>query len=431
MHSHTRSHTNIFGMSWNPAKAAMAILLTLLFLTLLLLFLTLTAPPVQGQTYSVIHNFTGGGDGGDPWSGPTLDSAGKLYGTTFGGGLSNCGGGCGVVYRLAHQGSAWVLNPLYSFTGGPDGGYPVGAVTFGPNGTLFGTTTEFGSYGGGTLFNLRPRPTACPTVLCPWSEASIYQYPLNSNLPWPKGNIIFDPAGALYGTTTYGGEYGFGSVFQLSPSGGGWTETDIYDFQGLADGGYPGVGLAMDGAGNLYGTTYFGGAYGWGTVFELTGSGSSWTRTTLYSFENRSDGHGPAGGVTFDNAGNLFGGTLYGGSNGEAGIVYELSPSDGGWTFTLLYTFSGNGGTDSNVTIDSSGNIYGTTVADGSYEQGSVFKLTPSDGGWIETDLYDFTGGTDGGSPKGAVATGSNGNLYGTASQGGAYNQGVVWQIAP
>jgi len=243
---YTKGHprNSLFGMSWNPANVTLVITFTLLFLIFLFLFLTLTAQSAQAQTYNVIHNFTGGQDGSDPWSGPTLDRAGNAYGTAFGGGLY----GYGVVYKLSHHSSGWVLTRLHSFTGGPDGGYPVGAVAFGPNSTLFGATTGFGSYGGGNVFNLRPQPTACTTALCPWSETSLYQFSIDQwgNPDWPAGNIIFDPAGNLYGTTTNGGEYGFGSVFELTPSGGGWTETDIYSFDGdpRGDGVYPGVGIS-------------------------------------------------------------------------------------------------------------------------------------------------------------------------------------------
>ncbi len=430
MHSNTQSRNSIFGVSWNLGNT-LAVMLTLPFV-ILIFFITLTTQSAQGQTYNVIHNFTGGQDGGDPWAGPTLDRAGNLYGTAFGGGIH----GYGVVYKLARHGSSWLLTPLYSFTAGADGGYPVGAVTFGPDGTLFGTTTGFGTYGAGTVFDLRPQPKACSTVLCSWNVTSLYQFSIDQwgNPDWPAGNIIFDSAGNLDGTTTNGGTNGFGSVYELTPSGGGWTESDIYSFDGdpRGSGVYPGVGIALDSAGDLYGTSYSGGAYGLGTVFELTRSGSNWTETILYSF-NGIDGSGADGGVVFDRAGNLYGGTLVGGVPGRGGVVYELSPSNQGWTLTILhtFTFSGNGGIRGNLTVDSSGNIYGATVGDGAYGQGSVFKLTPSGSGWSFTDLYEFTGGSDGGSPLGGVAVDARGNLYGTASQGGAYGWGVVWEITP
>lgn len=426
MHTKAHSHGSIFATGWNPANVTRVIMLALLSLIFLLLFLTLTAEPLQGQTFSVIHNFTGGRDGADPWAGPTLDRAGNLYGTTFEGGSQNCGAGCGVVYKLAHHGSSWVLDPLYSFTGGGDGAYPTGAVTLGPDGTLFGT--DWGETSA-TVFNLKPQPMACSTVLCPWAETVIYRPGEGS---YPYSGLVFDSAGNLYGTT-YEGGFGWGTVFEVTPSGGSWDGTPIYGFYGLGDGGYPSPSVALDSAGDLYGTTVFGGNNGLGTVFELTRSGSDWTKTILYSFQGQNDGQGPTGGVVFDGAGNLFGGTLAGGTGGRGGTVYELSHSNQGWKLTILhaFTFSGNGGIRSNLTIDGSGNIYGTTVGDGAYGQGSVFKLTPSGSGWSFTDLHDFTGGSDGGSPLGGVAVDARGNLYGTASQGGSYGQGVIWEITP
>ena len=420
---HTRYLTSVCRRRRSLAKPTMTVLIMLRFLTLPTLFTTLASLPSHAQTYSVIHNFTGGQDGRDPWAGPTLDSAGNLYGTAYQGGSSQYG----IVYKLSHRGSSWVLTPVYSFTCGTDGGFPVGAVTIGPDGTLFGTNTNCGTHYEGTVFNLRPQPTACTTALCAWNEISIYQF----SADWPTGNLVFDRAGNLYGTTT-GVFLDFGTVFELTHSAAGWAETDIYDFDGLGDGGYPGIGLALDGLGNLYGTTYVGGTYGGGTVFELTRSGSSWTQTILYSFQDGDDGHGPWGGVTRDRAGNLFGST-WSGANGVAGIVYELTPASGGWSFTLLHTFTGNGGGGPrcSLTLDGSGSLYGTTANGGTYEQGSVFKLTPSAGGWIFTDLYDFTGGSDGGEPYGSVAVDANGNLYGTTTTGGAYAWGVIWEITP
>jgi uncharacterized repeat protein (TIGR03803 family) len=139
---------------------------------------------------------------------------------------------------------------------------------------------------------------------------------------------------------------------------------------------------------------------------------------------------GSDGGLMRDSAGNLYGTTLTGGDNG-GGTVYELSPSNGGWTFTTLYNFSGNGGSFAVLIMDAAGNLYGTTIGDGAYGQGNVFKLTPSNGSWIYTSLHDFTGGSDGSQPYGQVTLDANGNLYGTASIGGPDNKGVVWEITP
>jgi uncharacterized repeat protein (TIGR03803 family) len=380
--------------------------------------------PAQSQTYTVIHNFTGGQDGGQPAAGPTLDRAGNLYGTAFFGGSGN-----GVVYKLTHHGSSWLVNPLYSFNGPADGAFPdYGAVTLGPDGTAFGTASSGGNNESGTVFNVRPHPTACSTVICRWTDTTVHQFGSGNDGFDPLGSVIFDSAGNLYGTTFRGGTTGNGAVFQATRSGGSWTESVIYNFAGNTDGANPVAGLTMDGAGNLYGTTYAGGANGWGSVFKLTQSGSGWTESILYSFQNGNDGRAPAGGVVFDQAGNLYGGTVFGGANG-GGIVYKLSPSNGSWTLIPLYSFSGVAGPYNNLTFDVSGNLYGTTYRDGANLQGSVFKLSQSGGNWTLADLYDFTGGNDGGFPTSSVAVDSSGNIYGTTSSGGGDSQGVVFEI--
>ena len=386
----------------------------------------------QSQTYSVIHNFTGGQDGGQPAAGPTLDPSGNLYGTTFYGGNPNdCAGGCGAVYKLTHRNSSWVLSPLYAFTGGDDGAYPdYGALTLGPDGAPYGTTSSAGLDESGTVFSVRPHATACPSIICPWMETTVHQFGTGNDGLQPLGGVVFDAAGNLYGTTYLGGTSGMGTVFEATRSGQSWTETVIYNFAGGSDGANPVAGLTFDSAGNLYGTTYSGGANGWGTVFKLSPSGSGWTKTVIYNFQNANDGRAPAGGVIFDQAGNLYGGTVFGGAN-SGGVVYELSPSNGSWTLTPLYSFSGVAGPYNKLTFDASGSLYGTTYRDGANLVGSVFKLTQSDGNWTFTDLYDFTGANDGGYPTSSVAVDVHGDVYGTASSGGTIGQGVVFEITP
>jgi len=165
-------------------------------------------------------------------------------------------------------------------------------------------------------------------------------------------------------------------------------------------------------------------------VYELSHSNSGWTQTVLYTFQGQSDGQNPVGGVVVDDAGNLYGTTFDGGING-GGTVYELSPSAGGWTFTVLYSFVGGYGGPYNKLTLANGNIYGFTNAEGAYGLGSIFKLTPANGGWTFTDLHDFLGGSDGASPYGSVAVDSDGNVFGTAVTGGSKNQGVVFEITP
>ena len=235
---------------------------------------------------------------------------------------------------------------------------------------------------------------------------------------------------------------GWGTVFKLTPSNGGWAESVLYSFTGGSDGASPYSDVILDQAGNLYGTTWQGGVSGCafgtgcGTVYQLTPSGSGWKENTLYSFQSATDGGNPPAGLIFDPSGNLYGATWTDGPGG-GGTVFELSPADGSWTFTSLYALNGTGGPAGSLVMDGAGSLYGTTDSDGAHGVGSVFKLTPSNGGWIYTSLYDFTGGSDGYFPLCRVVFDTSGNLYGTTYAGGnnndcgGYGCGVVWEITP
>ena len=390
----------------------------------------------QAQTFNVIHNFTGGGDGKRPRAGLTRHGAGDFYGTTNHGGAHDYG----TVFNLAHRGSGWILTPLYSFSGGDDGYYLDARVIIGPDGNLYGTT----AYGGGgpctgpppgcgTIFRLRPTAGVPHSVLASWTETPLHRFtgpPNDGNYPG-FCDLVFDPTGNIYGTTQGGGLYDWGTVFKLTQSNGGWVESVLYSFTSGADGGSPTAGgVVFDNAGNLYGTAFVGGDNNSGVVYELTPSGSGWTENVLYDFQVASDGGNPIAGLIFDHSGNLYGATTYGGSGG-GGTVFELTPSNGNWIYTVLYTFSGAAGPEANLIMDANGNLYGTTFADGAYGYGNVFKLTPSNGNWTYTDLYDFTGGNDGANPESSVSFDASDNLYGTAEYGGAYGNGVVWEITP
>jgi uncharacterized repeat protein (TIGR03803 family) len=415
----------------------------------------LAASPAHAQTYSVIHSFSGGGDGATPAAGLTLNG-GILYGTAAGGGgvigrrCDPRNAGCGVVYQMKQHGTAWVLSPLYAFTGFNDGLQPEAPVVFGPGGLLYGSTRFGGNigvqqcdFGGcGVVFTLHPPPTSCHAALCEWIENPIYQFPAIADGSDPFGPLTFDSAGNMYGTTAYGGTCnnndGCGTVFQLTRSGSGWTKTILHNFGQGTDGVWPFSGVIIDSLGNLYGTTINGGVNSRGTVFELTPSGSGWNYSVIYNFQDGAGGFQPYGGLIMDAAGNLYGATSDGGTGG-GGTVYELSPSGGGWTFSVIASLSGQGasGPYGSLTFDSAGNLYGTTQNDGAFRFGNVFKLTPSGGQWTYTDLYDFTGGSDGASPFAGVTLDSNGNIYGTAQYAGlSCSQsnrgcGVVWEITP
>ena len=414
-------------------------------ISVVLLLRALLPQPALAQTYQVVHNFTGGGDGGGPAAGLTVDQAGNLYGTTELGG-SGCGGdGCGTVFKLAYKNSAWVLTTLYTFGGGTDGANPASRVIFGPDGALYGTAAGGNSAcsgGCGIVFSLRPPATFCRAIRCPWTKTLLYQFSGTSDGAFPSGDLTFDQAGNIYGTTLEGGivscdaqTVGCGVVYKLSHSGSGWTESVIYNFQGGTDGQYP-TGVIFGNDGNLYGTAS-GGPYqqcvgfggGCGLVYQLAHSGTGWTQSIIYDFQGPTDGGFPSP-VISDSAGNLYGGTLVGGS-GSGGTAYQLSPSGGNWILALLHAFPydppvppGGPGT---LTIDPGGNLYGATLQDGN-GLGSIFKLAASNNNWIFTELHDFSG-PDGVYPNSPVSLDGHGDLFGTTNIGGVYGPGVLWEI--
>ena len=258
--------------NFRPPTAALAIAIALALAAV-------TTQSAQAQTFTVLHTFTGP-DGAYPYGRLAMDPGGNFYGTTYGGGDGCQGYGCGTVFKLVHKNAGWIFYPLYSFQGGNDGSYPLGGVTIGPDGSLYGTTTVGGGgpcnlIGGpgpgcGTVFRLQPPARACPNFRCPWTETVVYRFTGGNAGAYPGyGEVVFDQAGNLYGTTE--GDEGNGNaaiVFKLAPSNGGWTESLIYNF-GTA---FVASGVIFDGAGNLYGTAAAGGN-GYGSVYKLTPSG--------------------------------------------------------------------------------------------------------------------------------------------------------------
>jgi len=399
--------------------------------------LIVAATEAQAQTFQVVHNFTGGADGGDLMAGLTIDQGGNLYGTTWSG-----GSGFGTVVKLQHAGSGgWLIRPLYSFQGGTDGAGPAARVIFGPDGNLYGTTNAggggtcsyFGYSGCGTVFRLQPPASVCKSFVCPWTETVLYRAN-QDNGAIPAAEVVFDQVGNLYSTVSAGGTGCAGYVFELTPSQGSWIRTIVHCFnEDNGDGTGPLAGLVFDQSGSLYGTTAHGGAGCCGAAFELTPDGSGWTETILHSFDGE-DGNEPSASLVFDRQGNLFGTTLDDGPGG-GGEVFELSPGGGGWTFSIPWSFieQGDGGAVlvAPVTFDANGNLYGTTYSTGCCGRGTVFELTPGSGDWSETVLHNFSGGSDGGAPYSNVVLDSQGNAYGTASFGGADGGGVIWEITP
>jgi uncharacterized repeat protein (TIGR03803 family) len=243
---------------------------------------------------------------------------------------------------------------------------------------------------------------------------------------YPANAPIFDASGNLYGTTALGGASDDGVVYELSHSGSNWMETVLYDFE-PAIGGYPIAGLIFDHAGNLYGAAAQGGPC-CGIVYELTPSGSGWMEQTLHSFQGQNDGGDPTTTLILAPSGEIYGATGGDPSPYEPGngTVFELTPFDGGWAYDLTYNLPAFG-PYAGFTMDAAGNLYGIDR----FGQGptSIFKLTPSANGWIYATLYNFTCGEDG-CLANTVIVGPDGNLYGTASGGGGYGKGTVWEIA-
>ncbi len=400
---------------------------------------TVAAMPLSTSVASTerpLYSFTGGNDGGDPASQLVFDSAGNAYGTTVIGGTS----GCGTVFQLTPMGGGqWQQSVLYSFSCFNDGKNPYGGVTLDAAGNLYGTTVAGGSGGVctgdgcGVVFKLTRSGGS-------WNESVLYSFTGGSDGFGPGGGVVFDQAGNLYGTTPDGGTYGAGAVYQLSPNGGGWQEKVIHNFTGGDDGGAGSLGLLLiDSVGGIYGVTELGGANGAGTVFKLFSFAGTWNLITLHAFEGQPDGAFPYGGLIADRNGNLYGTTYYGGTNG-AGAVFKLGPGPyaiRGVKDTVLYSFQGGadgGSPTSTLVFDAAGNLYGTTSAGGDpgCDCGVAFELTPNgSGGWNERVLHTFGTPPDGAYLYYGMTPDGMGNFFGTAVAGGAHDQGMVFELTP
>jgi uncharacterized repeat protein (TIGR03803 family) len=381
-------------------------------------------------TYKKLYNFTGGTDGGDPATSLTFDASGDAYGTTASGGEYDLG----TVFMLTPSGLETVL---YSFTGAGDGEDPHGGVILDSAGNLYGTTVA-GGFGGfcggegcGVIFELS-------RVGGGWVETTPNSFKCLNDGFGPGSGLAFDSAGNLYGTTPDGGAHSNGVVFELSPTAHGWRYKVLHAFTGDKDGAVGSLGpLLFDGAGDLYGVTEIGGTYGAGAVYKLSPTpGGGWKTTALYDFKGTPDAANPYGGLIFDKAGNLYGTTYFGGANGM-GAVFQMipGPSDT-WQENVLYSFQG--GTDgslptSTLAFNAAGNLYGTTSTGGrpSCDCGTVFKLTLARGSWNEKIVHLFGVGRDGSSPTYGLTLDQAGNLYGTTPVGGTGGQGIVFRIAP
>ena len=406
------------------------------------------AAPVE----SILYRFQSGLDGAQPYGALLADHAGNLFGTTVSGGAY----GYGTVYELTRPSGAvgsLTEKVLYSFQGGNDGAQPYSTLVFDDAGNLYGTTNSGGNgpdcYLCGTVFKLSPPANPGGS----WTESVLYTFD-GADGAYPYAGLNIDEDGNLYGTTYSGGVNFEGTVFELSPPnhpGGTWKEKVLYSFTGGADGGLPYAGVLRR-AGVLYATTILGGAYGYGAVFQLSRAGGrgNWSESVLYSFTGGTDGAEPFGGVLFDRQGRLYGTTASAGNTNCGGVgcgtVYQLTPpaaAGAAWVETTLYGFTGglDGGVPfDNLTAGREGALYGTASSGGGSSPGcigycgTVFQLTPpasTQSPWVESTVYEFNGATDGAYPASGLLL-NQGVLYGTTTSGGdPNNDGAVFRIIP
>jgi len=347
-----------------------------------------------------------------------------------------------VCAAIAIAPQAQTFSVIHSFTGAPDGANPSAGLTLDRAGNLYGTTTWGGDTGGGTVFRLSRHSSG-------WTLTPLYNFHGPDGLE-PQGRVTFGPDGTLYGTTALGqgDSCSCGNVFNLKPPPSRptsalvpWVETVIHQFSPTPGEGIdPSGDLAFDSAGNLYGTTQAGGMWnhcsggvGCGAVYQLTRSGSGWTENVIWALQGQSDGEYPVDGVTIDAAGNLFVTSIQGYYQNNWGAVFELSPSNGGWIETTLYDFPSGGGMVpfAGVILDHAGNLYGATSASPN-GGGTVFELSPSGGGWNFQTLFNLTGpGSGRTGPFARLLMGVAGNLYGTTYADGAYGKGSVFKLTP
>jgi uncharacterized repeat protein (TIGR03803 family) len=326
--------------------------------------------------HSVLYSFTGGVDGGEPYKGVTFDSQGNLYGTAVTGGSGGCEGGCGVVYKLTKSNGKWQQTVIHAFNGN-DGSGPGSGVTFDKYGNLFGMAPTGGPYGAGVIYVMQPSGSG------QWRFSVVHAFTGGNDGGGGSAGRLLIWNGRVYGVTTTGGANAKGTAFELTyVSGATVSFRTLYAFKGQPDAGFPYGGLAVDGAGNFYGTTYYDGANDLGSVYELISDGKgNWTEKVLYSFKGGQDGSSSISNVVIDSLGNLFGTTSEGGASCGCGVIFKLTPDGrGNWTESVPYRFQGapdaafayNG-----MVAGKGGAMYGATVHGGLSDDGTIYIFKP------------------------------------------------------
>jgi uncharacterized repeat protein (TIGR03803 family) len=379
---------------------------------LLLCALVALPSPCAAAVFKVLHNFGAAGDGGEPIGSLVLDENGNIYGAT----ISDSSAGFGTVFVVHRNGTEAVL---HTFQNARDGSSPDSGLVAGPTGVFYGSTISGGKHKAGTVFAITAKGRL--TTVYPFVGG-------RHDGGGPQGSLIVGAIGTIFGTAATGGSAkNDGTVFGLTPDG---TETTLHTFTGN-DGADPELGVISDSNFNLYGATRFGGSSSAGTVFSIAPDG---THKVLHTFTGvpDNDGADPLGGLVFGPDGKLYGTTSFGGVN-KGGILYRLSPN--GSNYEIVHAFQGSGGgnpndgktPEGNLSIDSAGNIFGTTAEGGAgTTAGTVFEYSAA--GTYRV-VHSFTAATDGAEPVSGVTPGPNNTLYGTAEFGGPSNRGTVFSI--
>ena len=391
---------------------------------LVLTFCVVTARISGGQTLTTLVTFEG--TASDPHASLVQGTDGNFYGTTVTGGNTSCNPplGCGTAFRVTQTGDLTILHRFCAQTNCGDGSGPLGGLVLGTDKNFYGTTFSGGAHNctgsiecGGSVFEITSQG-AFKTLYSFCSQTSC------ADGEFPYAELLIASSGNLYGTTSAGGAHGDGTIFKITPQG---RLTTLYSFcteTSCRDGADPIGGLVRGTDGNLYGTTYGGGAYGYGTVFKLAPSG---TLTTLYSFDS-TDGANPTASLIQASNGRFYGSTLWGGTVLDVcpfgcGTLFGMS-SNG--TLATLESFDwSNGYEPSSAFVQATdNNLYATTTQ--GIGSGTIFKITLR--GSL-TLLYVFNGATDGGLPFGGLIQATNGTFYGTTAGGGAGSAGTVYSL--